>query len=218
MSTKTELQLFPPRVFSIPIEPPPVDDPDVDSAAWIALDTVEQSSIEVSVHRCAPALVRELRRVFDESSGIGQLSDAELAEQVLAVPTFQPSKLDLVSIGADIELEKHLKLVKFYRWCKRLCDSLEAHGYWADYIDPCSGYPVRSARGAVTYSEIDGLRTLLPYSTFTTGPCVVVSHPRWNTHCYPATMFVVAPIDAVERALEEISHAEDDNEKTNTRA
>lgn len=205
---KASLQLLAPRVYSLPVEAAPVDDPDVDREAWAALDVAEHSVIEVSVHRCAPTLVRELRRVFDESSDIGcKLGDASLAQQVLAVPTFQPSKLDLVSIGADIELEKHVKLVKFYSWCKRLCDCLEAQGFWADYIDPCSGFPVRSARGASPYSEIDGLRTLLPYSTFTTGPCTVVSHPRWNTHCYPATMFVAAPVDQVERALETIAAA-----------
>ena len=27
-------------------------------------------------------------------------------------------------------------------WAKAVCVKLETEGYWADYIDPCSGLPV----------------------------------------------------------------------------
>ena len=32
--------------------------------------------------------------------------------------------------------------VQFCEFAKAACDSLAADGYWADYIDPCSGLPV----------------------------------------------------------------------------
>lgn len=35
-------------------------------------------------------------------------------------------------------------LPQFCEFAKAACDALIAKGYWADYIDPCSGLPVRS--------------------------------------------------------------------------
>ncbi len=202
LSCKTEVFV---QTVALPREAAPDD---VDVAAWNELDASELSVLEFSVHACSAALQRELRRVFASDSELGEvLADAERAACVLAVPTFQPSRLDLVAIGGDVEREKDLKLLKFNRWCQQLCAALKRRGFCADFVDPCSGYPVQSARGASPYSEIDGLRTLLPYATFSTGPCHVVSHPRWRTRCYPATLFVAAPIDALQAAVDEVAAA-----------
>lgn len=176
---------------------PPAPCPDgVDAALWGALDVAAVSELEVSVHACSAALQRELRRVF---SNVADLN----AGALLALPTFQPALHDLVAVGSAVELEKDVKLAKFNAWCARICDRLAQFGYWADFIDPCSGYPVRGARGASPYSEIDGLRAMLSYATSVAGPCVVVSHPRWNTRCYPATLFTTAPLDVVRAVLDD---------------
>lgn len=34
---------------------------------------------------------------------------------------------------------------RFFVFAKAVVAKLEAQGFWADYIDPCSGLPVRSA-------------------------------------------------------------------------
>lgn len=197
MNAKDALRVVDVQLIALaPIECVADDNDGVDADAWTALDVAEVSTLEVSVHRCSAALRRELARVFANTRQV-----TEHMDDVLALPTFQPALNDLVAIGAAVELEKDLKLAKFYRWCTDVCDKLTEQGYWADFIDPCSGYPVRSARGASPYSEIDGLRTLLSYSTYSTGPCVVVSHPRWNTRCYPATMFTTAPVDVVRTLI-----------------
>lgn len=33
-------------------------------------------------------------------------------------------------------------MLQFFSLAKGLCDALRQAGYWADYIDPCSGLPV----------------------------------------------------------------------------
>jgi hypothetical protein len=33
---------------------------------------------------------------------------------------------------------------QFADFAKPLCQALRAQGHWADYIDPCSGLPVRA--------------------------------------------------------------------------
>ena len=100
--------------------------------------------------------------------------------------------------------EKDRRLYKFMAWANKLSDALEARGAWADPIDPCSGLPTRSTRSGAVYSEVDGIRAVLPYSTFQAGPCLVVSHPRWATSCYPASLFTNATAEQVQEALEEI--------------
>lgn len=32
---------------------------------------------------------------------------------------------------------------QFMEWSRCVCDRLQDQGYWCDYIDPCSGLPVR---------------------------------------------------------------------------
>jgi hypothetical protein len=36
-----------------------------------------------------------------------------------------------------------LLLLQFMEWSQCVCCKLQAQGYWCDYIDPCSGLPVR---------------------------------------------------------------------------
>jgi hypothetical protein len=184
-------------LIDLPLAPCPDG---IDVEAWSALDIAAVSQLEVSVHKCSLTLQRELARVFSNVDTV-----LEHMKDVLALATFQPAQNDLVSIGAAVELEKDVKLAKFNAWCVKLCDELTRSGYWADFIDPCSGFPVRSARGASPYSEIDGLRSMLSYATSVAGPCVVVSHPRWNTRCYPASLFTTAPLDVVKAALKATS-------------
>ncbi len=47
-----------------------------------------------------------------------------------------------MKIGEDIENEKDELLEKFMKFAKCLCEDIISLGYWADYIDPCSGLAV----------------------------------------------------------------------------
>jgi hypothetical protein len=42
-------------------------------------------------------------------------------------------------------------------------DAIKAAGYWADFIDPCTGSPVIGTAGPSIYSEVEGMHTLLRY-------------------------------------------------------
>lgn len=86
-------------------------------------------------------------------------------------------------------------------FAKAVCDRLIEQGYWADYIDPCSGLPMVHKDGNNVYGEVQGLVTLLGYHTQNAGCCKIVLHPVWGTSVYPASMFSKAPMDAVEEAL-----------------
>jgi hypothetical protein len=120
--------------------------------------TMTSQGLECSVHLCPKALRRELSRIFP---------DTEITDDFLAIPTAQHAKMDLVRVGEEVEDEKDALLInvrerppyshslcerqifdasiflKFMQFAKPICEELIAEGHWADYIDPCSGLPVR---------------------------------------------------------------------------
>ena len=61
-----------------------------------------------------------------------------------------------------------LFLSQFMVFARAVQTTLEAQGYWADYIDPCSGLPVRSIK------ESRVLQSILCHHL---SPDVVVAHP-----------------------------------------
>jgi Methylmalonic aciduria and homocystinuria type D protein len=61
------------------------------------------------------------------------------------VTTCQRARVDLVGVGPDVESEKDRLLHVFHGWAQRVCEDLRQRDVWCDYIDPCSGLPVRSA-------------------------------------------------------------------------
>lgn len=50
---------------------------------------------------------------------------------------------------------------QFIDFAKDLCQNLRNLGYWADYTDPVTGYPVLSASGGMLYSDVDACELLL---------------------------------------------------------
>lgn len=91
---------------------------------------------------------------------------------------------------------------QFFDFASAFVDRIGSPPYaaWADYIDPCSGLPMRTP-GNTVYSEIDGMAMLLPYERLNAGMCSVLAHPQWGTSIYPATIFTTAPPDAVAHVL-----------------
>ncbi len=61
-----------------------------------------------------------------------------------------------MNIGDSVEAEKDALLLRFFAFARHACATLAAAGHWADYIDPCSGLPVR---------RVDRLQRLLRYHT-----------------------------------------------------
>lgn len=136
--------------------------------------------LECSVHTLPKPLLREFQHVF------GQEYLEEMAKNVnstsldiLAIPTNQQARKDLVAVGDDIELEKDrllnvvrcssmaivedasaqcsakqsLSCLQFMEFGEELCKRIRSCGFWADYIDPCSGLPMITPNCNKVYSE-----------------------------------------------------------------
>lgn len=165
-----------------------------------------EDPIECSVHTLPKPLIREFRHVFGEKyqqDMDSMLEDGNNGFELLAIPTNQQAREDLVAVGDEIEFEKDRLLNVFLDFGKEICERIRAMGYWADYIDPCSGLPMITRDCNKVYSEVDGMECLLNYRAYNAGFCKVLTHPKWGTSVYPATMFCYAPRESVIELVKE---------------
>eukprot|EP00124_Ichthyophonus_hoferi_P002526 Ihof_evm5s175 gene=Ihof_evmTU5s175 len=123
--------------------------------------TLNNRQFEFSIHRVPPRMVTELRNVF---------LNVDL-NNLLVVPTFQKTNIDLTSIGQPIEKIKDECLETFYQWGGQICQRLNKKGFWADMADPSSGYPMIGAQGPSFYPEVLGGQIILGYDLTSTGCC-----------------------------------------------
>ena len=53
------------------------------------------------------------------------------------------------------------------------------------------------------YNELEGLTSLLKYSSVPIGCCGIVLHPEWQRCAYPVTLFTTAPPELLLAAIAE---------------
>ena len=58
-------------------------------------------------------------------------------------------------------------------------------------------------RGGITLNDVECALSLLKYNTVDLGVCKMITHPRWKTASYPATMASDAPVEVLAAALEQ---------------
>lgn len=115
-------------------------------------ETTSSNDLECSIHTLPKPLLREFQHVFgdhyllkssasaSDTAGLNGNDSDNL--DLLAIPTNQRAREDLVNVGDHIEYEKDRLLNVFMAFGRDFCAKVRAAGYWADYIDPCSGLPV----------------------------------------------------------------------------
>ena len=161
----------------------------------VLLDKVhEENNIECSIHTLPKPLLREFKHIFPEIEGNDTM-------QLYAIATNQKAKHDLVAIGDHIEAEKDRLLNVFLSFAHDFCQKIQKLGYWADYIDPCSGLPMLTRNCNKVYSEVESMQVLLNYRAYSAGFCKILVHPKWGSSVYPATMFVRAKEEDVVQLL-----------------
>jgi hypothetical protein len=110
----------------------------VRTLAPLLAPTELREGFQVSVHACPRLMLRELQLVFP-----GRFPRRPAEGHVLAVLTCQRSLMDLSQFGVDADREKDRLLETFVAFAQHVTSALIARKFWADFIDPCSGLPVR---------------------------------------------------------------------------
>jgi hypothetical protein len=153
----------------------------------------DDQDFEVSAYSPPRALKYELQMVFPNL-------DLE-KEKLVVVLTAQKARMKLLSWNDEIAQEKDLLLERFVEWAGVVIKHLKVtRGYWADWIDPCSGLPANTD-GNKVYGEVDGFELLCGYKTSNAGCCKILLHPEWHSAVYPASFFTNAPADVVIEAI-----------------
>lgn len=104
-------------------------------------------------------------------------------------------------MGEKVEDEKDRLLRRFMTFAAEVCSVLIRKGYWADYIDPCSGLPMIHRSSGSVYGEVEALSTLRGFKTQNAGCCKILLHPKWQSCVYPATLFTKAPLPVLQAAI-----------------
>ena len=157
----------------------------------------------------------------------GASSDAKdgwLHEVLLAIPTWQPATQDLSEISdqepprrrvcsagaarptrsvptAQVNGERRELLANFTTWSSLLRARLAPH--WTDASCPLEGCAKYGTPTSVIYNELEGLTSLLKYSSVPIGCCGIVLHPEWQRCAYPVTLFTTAPPELLLAAIAE---------------
>jgi Methylmalonic aciduria and homocystinuria type D protein len=167
-----------------------------------ASDTLEEP-IEVSIHKLPKPLRREFGHVFDEKR-LALDGLMERGAELLTVLTNQQSREDLIATGEHVEGEKDRLLNIFVAFARPFCESVLAAGYWADFMDPCSGLPMLTSNCNKVYSDVDGMECCLGYRSYNAGFCKVLLHPKWQSRVYPSTVFACVPRHLAEQLLQKL--------------
>lgn len=70
-------------------------------------------------------------------------------------------------------------LAQFMEWARSVCVKLQEAGHWCDYIDPCSGLPVSSARSCVQLTwQLPEQGCACTHRQRSRGPASSGLHPR----------------------------------------
>ena len=166
------------------------------------LDVTHQVSsglpFEASVHLLPRTVAAEVAFI---------LPTVQAPTGLVAVLTAQKSLYELVEWGDEVAKEKDALLERFVAWAGKLCQLLMGQGYFADYIDPCSGLPANTD-GNKIYGEVDGFQALLGYHTQNANCCKILLHPKWGSAVYPATLFTNAPGHLVSELVQHLDSDE----------
>jgi hypothetical protein len=140
--------------------------------------------LEYSAHKLTPMLTRTLKEwgkntIGDHAAAASGKTFADVVANCIAIPTWQPSHLDLsVYPSAEVSKERDRLFVRLKEFSAIVHAALTAEGYWFDVSCPATGYCLHGERGGCTWNELEGLTQLLRYGHIPAGCCGIVLHPR----------------------------------------
>lgn len=147
----------------------------------------DNSSLECAIQSCPELLKRDFQSMFPEAPSSG----------MTVVTVTQKTQNDMTSWSAEVEQEREQMLDRFVDGAKEICYALQREGFWADFIDPCSGLAFFGSYTNNTLFETDDRYSHLGFQIEDLGCCRVIRHPVWGTHVFVGTIFTNAPPDSL---------------------
>lgn len=157
---------------------------------------VNNDLLECVAHKCPDLMSRDFQELFPNRS----------SSQALTVITVsQKTSHDMKAWTPEMEEEREELTENFVNLAQKLRQKLNEAGYWADFIDPCSGRPFIGPFTNATLFETDDRYRNFGFDIEDLGCCKVISHHVWGTKAFVGSLFTNASLDSEE--LEEILRA-----------
>jgi hypothetical protein len=158
------------------------------------MDMIAKSSaklmnvIECSAHECPDLLKKDFADLFP---GIN------LSEKPLTVITIlQKTSNDMSTWSEQVETEREDLLINFVGAAEEMCQKLKSAGFWADFVDPCSGRPYFGSFTNATMFETDDRYRHFGFTIDDLNCCKVISHNKYGRHAFVGVVFTSATKDS----------------------
>lgn len=154
--------------------------------------------LEAVAHEAPLLLRKQMLELFPGQ----KLAEGNLSVVTLAIRT----EHDMSTWSDQVEEERERLTEHLVITAKEVCGQLKEEGYWADFIDPCSGTPHYSAHSATTMFETDDRWRLLGFRIEDLGCCKVISHNRFGRHVFVGCVVTnaAAGSDVIGNIVEEL--------------
>ncbi|KAJ3049138.1 hypothetical protein HK097_009828 [Rhizophlyctis rosea] len=180
--------------------------------------SLSTTTLEYSIHTPGRHLARELAFVFPalplpstqkkKKGGKGPKANAPVGE-LLVLHVFQKCKHEPLPVTKESSHERKLLIAQFKSWSTKICESLDAQGHWAEFVDPDTHLPVRTANATAAYDNVDAVVRILRYPSLQNGSSRVLVHPSWGTRNLPGSIITNAPVYFFKEVVTECSREPD---------
>ncbi|XP_067933807.1 cobalamin trafficking protein CblD-like [Watersipora subatra] len=103
---------------------------------------------------------------------------------------------DMSGWSEEVEEERDTLISLYSETAKELCFVLRNNGFWADFIDPCSGKPHLGPHTTDSMFEIDERYRHFGFEIEDFGCCKVIKHHKWGSKSFVGCVFTNAPVDS----------------------
>jgi len=142
------------------------------------------SNLDCQLREAPSLLKKELQGLFPGRDVIkSQLSVITMARK---------TENDMTGWSGDVEDERENLVETFITAAKEICGRLHGEGYWADFIDPCSGKPYLGQHTNTTLFETDDRFRMLGFQIEDLGCCKVITHREFGRNVFVGTIFTDA--------------------------
>jgi len=142
--------------------------------------------VERKIEACPPSLKKDFQRLFDKT-------DREESLTVLTIS--QHTDNDMTMWSDEVEEEREALIHTFVETATEIVGQMTERGYWADFIDPCSGSPFNGSHKNETLFETDDRFNQLGFRIEDLGCCKAIAHKEWGTNVFVGVLFTSAPLE-----------------------
>jgi len=152
----------------------------------VSTPEVSDEHLELKAQSCPKILCKDLQSLFPDRD--------LMAENLVVMTITHKTENDMSSWSEEVEEERELMNEKFINSAHEICQSITEAGYWADFIDPCSGIPYYGPRTNSTLFETDDRYRYFGFEIEDLGCCKVIRHALWEMHVFVGCIFTSAPL------------------------